>query len=272
MKPLLYNFPLLIILWNAISCSKVPLDVKEPNNVKKAYTMLLSPDSPPIYNYVWVSNTQMASAVDSSYIIGATAGFSDSVTKNPKAILGLSINGRSLNPSNLTYTFDYSDTLAYLQEGINFYGNNINIKVTGTTPADTVSKFIYMPKKLLMKAADVPSGNFIISHNMVLQWTPDPLCTWGNIGIRLDYDGALNQLLNGANFSGNDVSISYTVPDNGTYTISAADLQRFQVRSTITITFARGTVNSAVLPVSKMRVFYFATSSVQSTDITLRSE
>jgi hypothetical protein len=269
MKQLLYFFLAFIFFLNIFACTKTPLRYEEFKNVAKDLSILVSTDSPTLYNYVWICNQQLASSLDSNYLISATAGFTDSVTLNQVPIIGLSINARTLTANNLTYTFDYSDTAAYLQEGLNLYGTNVKVKITGSSASDTVTTLIYMPKKLLIKSSDVPSGNQVILNNLTLKWTPDPLCTWGNVGIKVDYNGTMNQAINGTSFSGKDTSLNYTAEDNGNFTISTNDLQKFKVGSIITVTFGRGSNVSAVLPISKKTIFYYATSSVQSSYITL---
>jgi hypothetical protein len=62
-------------------------------------------------------------------------------------------------------------------------------------------------------------------------------------------------------------TVSITVPDNGSYFLSPADLQPFPAKAVIGISIARGSQNEAILPLSRKRVFYFSSASASTTPL-----
>jgi hypothetical protein len=127
-----------------------------------------------------------------------------------------------------------------------------------------------VPKKVLRYTSDFPLGQLNIASNLTLNWTPDPACTWGNIAIKIFYKGVESRFLSDSTLSSYDTTLSYIVPDNGSYTISSTDLQKLKRNSLVTLTIGRGSQIQAVLPVSLKRVFYYATSAVSTYTLTLK--
>jgi hypothetical protein len=58
--------------------------------------------------------------------------------------------------------------------------------------------------------------------------------------------------------------LSYTVKDQGSFDIPAADLKKFPLKAYIGVSIARGEQEEAVLPKSLRRVYYFTSSSANS--------
>ena len=256
-----------------ISCTKSQVEFQQPGSPGKLASLLFSTDSPTIYNYVSLSNDQIVRPQDSGFRMSVTAAFTDSITGQISTMSSVMINNRSLSANTShSYSFAYSDSgNNAIQEGKNLYGTNVNIKVTGTSASDTITQMIYMPKRVFKTLADFPYGPIDISKSLTLNWTPDPACTWGKIGIQIMYNATVSRFMHDATLPPNDTTVIYIVPDNGSYTISSTELQRFKPNSIINISIGRGSILAAVLPISKKRIFYYATSSLSSLSLTLIS-
>jgi len=261
----------ILIFISLYSCTK--LDMKKAvadEGLQKISSVLSVPDTPNAYSYIILSGNQNVDRNDSSYHIDINASFTDSLTGQAVNTLGISINNRNLvSNSNHAYHFAYNDTSTTIQEGLSLYGTNVKIKITGTSSADTVTQMIYMPKKVYKTVNDFPTGSIGTSGNLVVSWTPDPLNSWGNVVIKIWYNSSMSRFLRDSSLSAQDIELTYTVPDNGSYTISSSDLQAFQPKSLVSIALGRGTKMQAVLPISKMRVFYFAVSSESTPPINI---
>jgi hypothetical protein len=275
MKKLYTRLPIIfftVFFLNLLSCTK--LDIRDQVNMakKNMMTILSTTDSTNINSFFWLCGDQLLGAKDSSFRISALATFTDSVTHLPVGINGIILNSRNLNQqSDHSLSFMYSDTAAYLQEGLDIFGTTVKVKITGSSPADTVTRLIYMPKKVVRNVADFPLGKLDIANNLTLNWTPDPSCTWGNVAIEIFYNAAKSRFLNDPTLPASDTTFSYIVPDNGTYTIPSSDLRRLKVRSIVSISLGRGSILQAVLPISARRVFYYATSSVSTYPLDVES-
>jgi hypothetical protein len=281
---------ILAFIINMNSCTKIAESVQGYGLSKNLVKVLASTDSSTIYSFVWLSGDQIIDvAPDTGYKISAMAEFSDSVTNNLVSMLGLSINSRSLNPnSDYSYYFGYSDSSSHLQEGLNLYGTNVKIKTTGSSAADTVTQMIYMPAKIYpylnpgtsggggfvvyqatSSPPNFPIGQIDMASSLTFNWVPDPNNSWGNVEIKIWYSAAMSRFLSDPTLPSQDTALSYTVPDNGTYTISSSDLQRLHRNSLVHVSLGRGSQAQAVLPLSKKRIFYYATASSSSPTITL---
>ncbi len=255
---------IMIYCWMA-SCTKVKEEIRKNNSMKSFLRELSGTDSATVYNYVWLNGDRTVAFSDSSYHITVGAAFTDSITNQIIAINGLSVNSRALTAStDHTYYFGYSDSTVTLGEGLSLYGTNVKIKITGTSSADTLTKIIYMPKKVFKTRNDFPLGSISNSTNLTINWTPDSLTSWRNVIIKIWYNATMSRFLSDSTLPAQDKELTYIVPDNGTYTISSADLQGFQKKSYVWISLGRGSQVDGVLPVSHKRVFYFATSSESS--------
>ncbi len=259
-----------LILVKLESCDKVQLKPVNLEVQKNMMTMLGIGDSVNMYNYVWIANDKLINPNDSGFTIAAMAAFIDSTTNQIISVNSLSINARTLTSNtDKSYNFRYSDSATgALQEGKNLYGTNVKIKIAGTTTADTVTQSLYMPKRVFSAITDYP-GQIDISTNLTLKWIADPACTWGNVAIKIWYNAGRSRYLNDSTLSAKDTVLSYTVPDNGSYTISSSDLQKLRANSIVTFSLGRGSTAISVLPISKKRIFYYTSSSVSSGPITL---
>ncbi len=248
------------------ACSKMDVHRTTDNEAFKALQAFTSTDSATVYNHVWINADQTIGYSDSSFKIGVTAVFTDSITHQLVAINSLTVNNRNI-PAHTDHTLslDYSDSAALLDEGISFYGSNVKVKITGSSAADTVTKMVYVPKRVVKIPRSFPTAAIDISNNLTIGWTTDPLNSWGNVVIKIWYNAATSQFLSDSTLSSQNKTLTYIVPDNGSYTISSTDLQGgLQRKSFVTVALGRGTQVSAVLPVSHRRVFYFATASETS--------
>jgi len=256
-----------------ISCRKIDLRTERDSAILKMATMLTGTDTPTVYNYVIINGDQWNTYKDSNFRIGVDAAFTDSITNQLIAVNGLSINSRNIiaKPDH-TFDFGYSDSAsgpAALAEGLALFGTNVRVKVTGTTTTDTLTQVIYMPKKIYKTPASLPIAAVNIANSLTLNWTPDPLCSWGNVLIKIWYNSASNRYLVDSALPAQDANLTFVVPDNGSYTISSTSLQTFQKKSFVNISLGRGTEIQKLLPVSHKRVFFFAISSVSSGNVYL---
>ena len=251
-KPLL----LLIGVGSVLSCNK---DENKPTN---GWEWFGTHDSP-VYNYVLISANQVTNKTDSNdYQIAVAAAFIDSNTNKLSGVSDLVVNEISIvRGTDSTYNFGYDNT-PYFQEGLSLFGTDVSIKIKGVTEADTVSKTVYLPKRLVKLISDFPDV-LDLSKPLNLFWDPDEQNYWGNVIIQVYYYPGLS--------SGSDPSLpkqiqalNFTAPDRGSYTISADDLKRFPPKAYVGISIARGTQNQAVLPVSRKRVYFFSSSSAST--------
>ena len=134
-------------------------------------------------------------------------------------------------------------------------GNFVDLQVQGSNSVDSLRRKLYIPKPIflhnLYKSISTISNNK--SYN--LSWNPDPQNMFGKVYIEISYCPEISH----HNNSGNPKSVkslTYTVNDNGNYSIPAADLKRFPVSSYISISISRASDNS--WPTDKSRIEYLA--------------
>ena len=221
-----------------------------------------------VYNYVLINANQVSTGKDSSeFHIGITAAFIDSINNRITGLGKITVNNTSILPgSDSTYQYDYGKAKD-LEDGVALFGSNVKVTVRGLTPADTVSQFIYVPKKLVSLEDDYPN-TISKSTGRTLHWAPDQNNLWGNVLIQLFYyriasqqaDSTLPDKIN---------TVNITAPDNGVYALTAGNLAPFPEKAFIGISIARGTQIQAILPVSNKRVFYFSSASVSTVPIVI---
>jgi len=246
------------------SCHKIPAQQEMAAGVEKIMNAISPGDSGYAYNAVILSLDQKINPADSGSRISASAIFRDSATGNMVGMGGLSINGRFLTRKpDSTFLFSYSDSsAAVLTEGQSLAGTMVRIKTTGISPADTVSQVLYMPKTVLRYTSDWPIVSINVLNNQTITWVPDPANPTGQIMIKVWYTAKVSRFLSGDNtLPTTDRTLTYTVADNGSYTIPTADLQGFKANSYIWISLGRGDQVKAVLPISHQNVYYFTASS-----------
>ncbi len=250
------SFVLLAGVGCFLSCHKTEID---PN---KGWDWF-GTDNPSVYNYVLINANQVANKTDSTdFHINVAAAFIDSSNNKITGINNLSVNNKPITRNvDSTYSFDYARQ-ASLSEGVALFGTNVIITLNGESSADTVTRAVYLPKKLVNSLSDFPDA-LNTSKDLTLKWAIDNRNPWGKVIIQIYYYEGLSYA-NDSTLPAHINTINYTVPDNGSYNISSSDLQRFPPKSYVGITIARGTQNVVVLPLSKKRVFYFSSSSVST--------
>jgi hypothetical protein len=228
-------------------------------------------DSATMYNYVRIYADQRADWTDTSYEINAFAAFRDNITNQLAAMNGLIINSRNISAdADHGFGFRYTDTTAaLLAEGLALYGTDVKIMVTGSSAADTLTKMIYLPKRVFKTMPDFPRGTLDIGGPLTINWVPDPLNSSGNVVITITYSAGMSRFLSDSTLPAQDLVATFTVPDNGTYTLTAANLQQFQKKSYVWIELRRGIQLDGVLPISHRHVFYLTVSSESSAPIYL---
>ena len=219
-----------------------------------------------VYNYVLISANQVTNKADTNdYQISVEGAFIDSTTNRLSGVSDLTVNDRNIiQGSDSTYNFGYNNS-PYFQEGLSLFGTNVDIRIKGNSPQDTVSRSVYLPKKIVRLINDFPD-QIDLSNPLLLRWVADELNPWRKVVIQVYYYPNYSQ--------GNDPSLpksikplQYNASDNGSFTVPLADLQRFPVNSVIGISIARGSQSSAVLPLSMKRVYLFSSSSASTTPL-----
>ena len=220
-------------------------------------------NNPAVYNYVLINANQVTNKLDSDeFHIGVDAAFIDSSDNKLTGIDNLIVNNKAINRNvDSTYSFDYGQQ-ASLNEGLALFGTNVNITLKGVSDADTVTRTVYLPRRLVNTLADFPDA-INSSKDLTLKWAADPNSPWGHVIIQIYYYDGLSET-NDSSLTKHIDTKNYTVADAGSFTIAAHDLQSFPVKSYIGISIARGTQNVVVLPISRKRVFYFSNSSAST--------
>jgi|GEM_PF-366475 len=263
---------LIVVGCCGVRCSKV----KDVNSTQADKTMQMArgmgmflTDSATVYSYVMINiNQSVDNGVDSSFQVAALAAFTDSTTHALFKSMRLAVNGTVINPSaSNTYRLGYTDSSGtWPAQGEALAGTNVNISITGATSADTVSQSVYMPKNVLTTTADFPpagTGGPDNTKSLTLHWVPDPATATQNVIIQVSYYDGLSHSADSA-LTTHINTLTYVVPDNGSYTISSSDMSAFPTNCYIGIQLGRGTQQAVVLPVSQMRVFFWMINSVST--------
>ena len=231
----------------------------------------LSQDTSTAYYSVVLTSDQKSSPLDSGFNTAALATFRDSATSQLVAMGGLSINDLPVtaNADNTYEVFYRSqiDNGSALRSSLSTSsfpqaGTDVKISITGSSPADTVTQFVYVPLDMMASTADFPGSSINVQNDLTLHWIPDPANPSGLIIIKVWYVAGLSRAMNDPTLPPDDLTLTYTVADNGSYTISHTDLQAFHANAFIWIFLGRGSQTAATLPVSNKKVYYFATASV----------
>lgn len=228
-------------------------------------------NNPVVYNYVLINAIQVINKSDSNeFHIGVAAAFLDSNNNKLTGVDNLIVNNKPINRNaDSTYSFDY-EKQASLNEGLALYGTDVPITIRGTSDNDTVTKTVYLPKKIVNDFSAYPDS-IDVSKDLVLKWATDPNNHWGNVIIQIYYYEGLSHASD-STLPAHINTLNFTVPDNGLYTIKASNLDVFPFKSYIGISIARGTQNVAVLPLSKKRVFYFSNSSASTPPVYVKKK
>ena len=143
-------------------------------------------------------------------------------------------------------------------------GTNMVVKVTGSTAADTATRVVYMPKNIVGLTSEIPpSGGVTNTSNLTLNWVADPNNASGEIEIEVLYESAVSQFSN-PSLPATDTTLTYIVPDNGSYTISSAALSHYPTGCYVQIIIGRGSQVQVRLPVSGRLVDLGAISTIMS--------
>jgi hypothetical protein len=193
-------------------------------------------------NYVLLRLSQLANSSerDSSYDIDAFARFSNSGDNIDVGPIGIGDNITMLPDSNNLYHYKFP-----LNEGIALFGTTIPIAATEPLPpenlgglASRVRVIMAVPTQIYPLSVNFPAN--VIDRTTVLPvtWSPDPNNQYGKVQIDVSYYSGLSQH-NAIGMPNSVASLSYQVADNGSFTIPAADLNRFPRDAFIGISIAR---------------------------------
>jgi len=227
-------------------------------------------DNPAVYNYVLINANQVVNKVDSNdFHINVNAAFLDSSNNTISGVGTLMVNNISISRNvDSTYSFDYG-VQASLNDGLALYGMNVPISIRGVSELDTVTKTVYLPKRLVHTFSDFPD-QLDLSQNLTLKWDTDANNRWGKVIIQIYYYEALSHNSD-STLPAHINTVSFTVPDDGSHTIVSSDLKTFPPKSYIGISIARGTQSESMLPISKKRIFYFSNSSASTPPVLVSS-
>ena len=269
-EKLIYNTLFIFTLAWISSCKK---DITPPQNFDPTVgvvSLIKNEGEIKPGKYVFFQVLQNADAIDTSasFAINVFGKFTDDVSGaivNAGNIVinnSLTVNG---GPDNL---YEYKFDQAALPMGKASLGNFINVQIRGSNAVDSLSRKLYIPKPIflynLYKSASTISNNK--SYN--LSWNPDEQNMFGKVLIQVDYHTGSSQTNNFEN-PGAVKGLVYTVSDNGSFVIPAADLQRFPVSSYISISISRATDNS--WPTNRGHIEYIAVTSAFSSPILIQN-
>jgi len=221
-----------------------------------------------VYNYVLINANQVVSSTDTDeFHIGVSAAFIDSSNHQVTVVHALSVNNQIIQPGlDSTYSFNYG-SFGSMESGYQLFGTQVMVTIRGMGEGDTVSRSIYLPKRLNNLISNYPD-TVSLNRGLQLNWSPDPENTWGNVIIQLFYYNTLSRKSD-STLPEKISTVNLTVQDNGNYFLSQNDLRVFPGHAFIGITIARGTQNEAILPLSRKRVYYFSSSSVSTPPVRL---
>ena len=193
-------------------------------------------------NYVVLTFSQLANQLnrDSSYNIDAYARFSDANGLNISVgPIGINNNITMYPDSNNLYNYHFS-----LNEGLSLFGTSIPLDVTEPNPqyrggeARRPRLIMLVPNQIYPLSVNFPASVIDRTAVLPLSWAPDPNNQFGKVQIDVIYYAGLSQH-NAAGMPSSVASLSYQVTDNGSFSIPAADLNRFPRDSYIGISIAR---------------------------------
>jgi hypothetical protein len=207
------------------------------------------------YNWVVIYSNQSIYKYDSSFTTRLLASFMDSATNKPAGVNSLYLNGTLMTRNaDSTYSNLLSDS-----SGVSYPAHTVNIKIRGTTVNDTLTKSIYIPKKMILKTADYPFAYFDAYSNFTVKWSTDSYSPGDSVVIFISYLPN-ESIYRHPGLPTNINPLLYVVPDNGSFTISSSALSVFPLHSVIQIEIGRGTQVIATLPVSHRKIQYYGVS------------
>ena len=117
------------------------------------------------------------------------------------------------------------------------YGRNITVSLDGTSSLPGFITQNYVPK-LINVSSPTFSNSATLSNGSTISWNSDNLNTIG-VGVVLDFDprGVENH---GKGFSGGTVTNFVHTEDDGSYTLTAADLANIPSNAKFSLQIGRG--------------------------------
>jgi hypothetical protein len=255
-------YVLLLIALAVWSCNKNNKPGSSPEDAVLSVLKGGSPEEDGIYNYVLINNSQtdVPGATEPSNEISVLGAFHDGSGASTSAG-DITVNSRAVGLNGKpAYEFKY--TGANQAEGKMLIGQNIQVGLTGSPEYAARSRTVYVPANIISYTMYTPSNTIRRSVNYPLRWSPDPNNLNGKMYIQVSYYGVYSRIDNPGLPRTID-PIVYAIDDNGSFTIPAADLQRFPIGGYVTIAMARG-VEYIDPGVPRTRVHYFTISDYQT--------
>jgi hypothetical protein len=259
-KKILYV--LLVITLAVWSCDKNNKPTPGPADAVLSVLKGGSPEEEGIYNYVLINNSQtdVPGATEPNNEISVLGAFQDGSGGSTSAG-NITVNSRAIGlDGKPAYEFKYAGTS--LAEGKMLIGQNVQLGLTGSPEYAARSRTVYVPANIISYTMYTPSSTIRRSVDYPLRWNPDPSNLNGKMYIQLSYYGVFSRF-DDPNLPRTIDPVVYTVPDNGSFSIPAADLQRFPIGGYISIAMARG-VEYIDPGTPRTRVHYFTISDYQT--------
>lgn len=231
------------------SCHKIidtnltpPKEITVVESLRNSARSLVATPDTSYANYVVLTFSQLANRLnrDSSYSMDAYARFSDASGQNINAgPIGINNNITMYPDANNLYNYHFS-----LSEGLSLFGTSIPLDVTEPNPqfrgglANRTQLIMLIPKQIYPLSVNFPASVIDRTATLPVTWAPDPNNQYGKVQIDVTYYSGLSQH-NAAGMPNTVAGLSYQVADNGSFTIPAADLNRFPRDSYVGISIAR---------------------------------
>jgi hypothetical protein len=257
-------FSVLLLITVAVwSCNKKNKPAPGPEDAVLSVLKGGSPEEEGIYNYVLINNSQtdVPGASEPANQVSVLGAFTDAGGRAVSAG-DITINSRSVGLGGKSaYEFNY--TGGDLPEGKALIGQNVDLGLTGSSEYAARRRTVYVPANIISYTLWTPSATIRRSADYPLKWYPDPNNLNGKMYIQLSYYGVYSRFDDPTLPRAIDPKV-YTVNDNGSFTIPAADLQRFPIGGYITIALARGVEYIDPSTMTRTRVHYFTISDYQT--------
>jgi|GEM_PF-4518972 len=121
---------------------------------------------------------------------------------------------------------------------LSFFGRNTTVEVQSEIFGNFTKTF-YVPKELKVSLyLDIREGRIFRNRDLVVNWNADPQNPLP-VAIIVHYSGVRSRRIN-PNLPDGDINVFRLVPDNGTYTIPASDLQILPLGGLVKVMVIRG--------------------------------
>ncbi len=121
---------------------------------------------------------------------------------------------------------------------LSFFGRNTIVEVQSEIFGNFTKTF-YVPKELKVSLyLDIREGRIFRNRDLVVNWNADPQNPLP-VAIIVHYNGVRSRRIN-PNLPDGDINVFRLVPDNGTYTIPASDLQILPLGGLVKVMVIRG--------------------------------